>query len=128
MLEAYEDASHEGNSERYHTGKECIESGCNKPAGTRWGPHWCFEHNRDRIRRIGASLDNALQRAEFNARVREATESAWDYGHKMHGYLKAAVMASGGSLTIKNSDVERPATYESTSYSKTTTTFRFGKE
>jgi hypothetical protein len=54
-LLAFEDPDHEGNSEKYHTGKKCIE--CEKPAGTAWGPFWCFEHNVSRMKRISAQLD-----------------------------------------------------------------------
>lgn len=51
-MEAYEDPSHKGNQPTYHTGKPCIEDGCDRPAGTAWSPHWCFEHNVERIKRI----------------------------------------------------------------------------
>lgn len=39
------------------SGKPCIESGCNQPAGTLWGPHWCPEHDVERLDRISASMD-----------------------------------------------------------------------
>lgn len=55
-MEAFEDPSHPGNSEKYHTGKPCYEAGCNRPAGTAWSPYWCFECNVERMKRIGASL------------------------------------------------------------------------
>jgi hypothetical protein len=42
---AYRDPYHEGNSSRYHTGKPCGMAGCPNPAGTRWGPDWCMQHN-----------------------------------------------------------------------------------
>ncbi len=60
-LEAFEDPSHEGNSARYHTGKECIEPGCHQPARTKWSPYWCFSCNVTRMKRIGSQL-KAMQR------------------------------------------------------------------
>lgn len=42
------------------SGRTCIESGCNEAAGTRWGPYWCPDHDRERLDRIGASLDRIL--------------------------------------------------------------------
>lgn len=55
-LAAYEDPEHEGNSPKYRTGKTCVEPGCDKAAGTRWGPYWCFKHNVERIKRIDAKM------------------------------------------------------------------------
>ncbi len=55
-LDAFEDPNHPGNSNKHHTGKPCIEHGCSKPAGTDWGPYWCFEHNVERIRRCDAGF------------------------------------------------------------------------
>ena len=54
---AFEDPAHEGNSSRHHTGKRCIERGCDEPAGTAWSPLWCFKHNVERMRRINAAFD-----------------------------------------------------------------------
>jgi len=62
MIEPYEDPNHEGNSSQYHTGKVCIEQGCDKPAGTAWSPLWCFEHNVERIHRIDAGFASVLQK------------------------------------------------------------------
>jgi len=58
-IDAYEDPGHEGNSEKYHTGKECCETGCARPAGTAWSPYWCFECNIQRINRITRTLKGA---------------------------------------------------------------------
>jgi len=58
MLEPFEDPNHEGNSAKHHTGKSCIEPGCNAPAGTLWGKYWCFKHNVERIKHIGSQLEN----------------------------------------------------------------------
>ena len=43
---------------KYHTGKKCVEPGCNNPAGTVWSPHWCFSCNADRMKRITTSLES----------------------------------------------------------------------
>lgn len=61
-LKAFEDPRHEGNSERHHTGKHCIERGCERPAGTAWSPLWCHPCNVTRMRRIDGSLRRAAAR------------------------------------------------------------------
>lgn len=38
------------------SGKECFEDGCTEPAGTLWTPHWCPDHDVERIDRISAQL------------------------------------------------------------------------
>jgi len=58
-MAGYDDPKHEGNSEKYHTGKLCI-NGCGRPAGTAWSPHWCFECNVKRIKNIDAAFDKLL--------------------------------------------------------------------
>jgi len=58
-MAGYDDPKHEGNSEKYHTGKKCIE-GCGKPAGTLWSPHWCFECNVKRINRINEQFEQLI--------------------------------------------------------------------
>jgi len=52
----YNDRECEGNSEKYHTGKECIENGCKNPAGTAWSPFWCVDCNIKRIDRVTEQL------------------------------------------------------------------------
>jgi len=63
-IPAYKDPKHEGNGERYRTGKRCIGHPrgfkCDEPAGTKWSPHWCFDCNVKRIDGINASLDRML--------------------------------------------------------------------
>jgi len=54
---SYNDPDDDGNSSKYHTGKECIEKDCDNPAGTAWSPHWCFECNTKRIDNIKKSID-----------------------------------------------------------------------
>lgn len=60
---AYKDPDHPGNSSKHRTGRPCIETGCNEPAGTAWGPHWCMKHNIERIDRITQSLEELVERA-----------------------------------------------------------------
>lgn len=42
--------------------KPCYEKGCEEPAGTLWGPHWCPRHDQERINRISAQMQD-MQRA-----------------------------------------------------------------
>lgn len=58
-MRVYKDRKHEGNSEKYHTGKKCIE--CDNKAGTRWSPLWCVDCNIRRMDRITAQLENMIQ-------------------------------------------------------------------
>lgn len=46
------------------SGRTCIESGCDKAAGTMWGPLWCPDHDRERLDRIGAQLAR-IERGEW---------------------------------------------------------------
>lgn len=39
------------------SGRVCIEAGCDKAAGTLWGPLWCPDHDAERLDRISASLE-----------------------------------------------------------------------
>lgn len=64
-LKAFEDPRKPGNSDKWHTGRPCIIPGCNAPAGTAWGPHWCFKHNVERIR----CIDNQFLRMLDNKEV-----------------------------------------------------------
>lgn len=67
---AFEDPSHPGNGSEYHTGEPCHTKGCERPAGTWWSPHWCFEHNVERLHRITGQLDEIIaeqKREESNA-------------------------------------------------------------
>lgn len=75
----HEDPAHEGNSARHHTGKPCIEPGCDKPAGTVWSPLWCQECNAKRIRRVTHSLEQRTKPdpvAALAAVIRNAGGSA----------------------------------------------------
>lgn len=56
------DPNHEGNSAAYHTGKPCIEKGCERPAGTWWSKVWCFEHNVERMKRIDGGVRTPFAR------------------------------------------------------------------
>jgi hypothetical protein len=50
-------AESDENAESWHTGKACIEKGCNEKAGTAWSPHWCWECNAKRLDRITRGLE-----------------------------------------------------------------------
>lgn len=63
-MKAFEDPNHPGNSTDHHTGLQCIEKGCEKPAGTAWSPYWCFDCNVERMRRIERQLKAIMERAE----------------------------------------------------------------
>lgn len=59
-MSGYNDRDDPGNGPKYHTGKPCIEHGCDRPAGTAWSPHWCFEHNVERIDRVDKQLRSLI--------------------------------------------------------------------
>ncbi len=40
------------------SGRICIEPGCDRPAGTWWGPYWCPVHDKKRLDGISSSLDD----------------------------------------------------------------------
>lgn len=56
----FEDLNHEGNNPKYHTGKICVEPGCENKAGTWWSKYWCFECNIKRIKRIDSQFESLL--------------------------------------------------------------------
>lgn len=58
----YNDINCEENSPKYHTGKKCIEKGCNNPAGTAWSPYWCVDCNIKRMDRITAQLEETQKK------------------------------------------------------------------
>lgn len=60
-LSRYADPNDPANGPKYHSGKPCIELGCEKPAGTAWSPHWCFRHNAERMARIDRSMDELAE-------------------------------------------------------------------
>ncbi len=55
-LQRFEDPADELNSAKYHTGKQCVERGCTRPAGTHWSKFWCQPCNAARMNRIGSFL------------------------------------------------------------------------
>lgn len=59
-LEPCDDPAHPHNSPKHHTGKKCIEKGCDKPAGTHWSPFWCQACNAKRLKRVSEGLRSAL--------------------------------------------------------------------
>jgi hypothetical protein len=57
----------------------CYEPECVEPAGTLWGPHWCPEHDQDRIERIGRQmqdLQSALGELVNRGKDQEGTTAA----------------------------------------------------
>jgi len=65
-IHAFEDPDDPRNGPKFHTGRKCIERGCDKPAGTYWSHLWCFEHNVARMNNISASLNSMV--ADLHAR------------------------------------------------------------
>lgn len=57
-LQPFENPKSDGNSPKHHTGKPCIEHGCNEPAGTAWGKLWCQKHNAERLNRVSKGFEN----------------------------------------------------------------------
>jgi len=58
-MKPYQDRNDEGNGPLYNTGKKCIT--CHeRPAGTAWSPHWCFECNVERMDRITRNMESIL--------------------------------------------------------------------
>ena len=55
-MKPYQDPDNPKNGPEFHTGKICIESGCERLAGTRWSPLWCFQCNVVRMDRISKAL------------------------------------------------------------------------
>lgn len=107
-----ENPAHEGNSAKYHTGKACIEKGCEQPAGTWWSPLWCFAHNAARMKRITAGLEDAVQRAQVAEAIEKATASLRSWAFQDRKVINAMVHASGGTLMIQQADLERDVVYE----------------
>jgi hypothetical protein len=60
----FEDAKDPRNGPAYHTGEECVEKDCERPAGTAWSPFWCFECNVERMHRISGQLNNFIAQRE----------------------------------------------------------------
>lgn len=40
--------------------RKCIMRSCIEPAGTPWGPHYCADHDDERINGISKALDDIL--------------------------------------------------------------------
>lgn len=57
----HRDTADDRNGHSHHTGKPCIEKGCNEPAGTAWSHLWCQKHNAERMDRISESLVRILE-------------------------------------------------------------------
>lgn len=61
-MEPFEDPNDPRNGPEHHAGGPCIERGCDNPAGTHWSPHWCFDCNAERMRRVDRSLQEIRDR------------------------------------------------------------------
>ena len=99
-MEPARDPSHRGNSPEYHSGKPCRVKGCKAPAGTWWGPHWCQEHNAERLERIGANLNDMARKAELRAAVEKETADLRALLSKALAEVRALVVAAGGNITV----------------------------
>ena len=44
------------------SGRTCAEPGCDKPAGTPWGPYWCPDCDDERMERVSRGLESVLRR------------------------------------------------------------------
>ncbi len=51
-LPAWDNPASPLNGSEFFSGTACVESGCQNPAGTAWSPHWCWQHNAERMRRL----------------------------------------------------------------------------
>ena len=47
------------------SGRTCIEPGCERPAGTHWGPFWCPEHDAIRLEKITRQLEELAEPKGF---------------------------------------------------------------
>lgn len=98
-LKAFEDASHDGNSAKYHTGKPCIEKGCPEPAGTWWSPHWCFKHNVERINRIDAGLNDVILSSRLRRMVDDETSTLRAFCERLQKERDAAALIVWRKIT-----------------------------
>jgi hypothetical protein len=71
-VERYEDPADALNGPKYHTGKTCIERGCDNPTGTHWSPFWCQPCNANRLKRIGAALEREVVYMECRHPIQQA--------------------------------------------------------
>ena len=110
-LIAYQDPNHSGNAVSYHTGKPCIEKGCEEPAGTAWGPHWCFAHNVARLDRISANLNEFSERAKFSEMAEKAADGWRGLVEKLLRERDAIIRAAGGKVTVTKAQLEAKQTY-----------------
>lgn len=57
-MKRFEDPTDPLNGPKYHTGKECVERHCHRPAGTHWSPLWCQPCNAARMNRINDAFED----------------------------------------------------------------------
>ena len=63
-MERYQDPNDSLNGAQHHTGKKCVERGCDRPAGTHWSKFWCQPCNAARMGRISGILEQEVSRYE----------------------------------------------------------------
>jgi len=66
------------NGAEHHTGKLCIEQGCDKPAGTAWSPFWCQACNAKRLNRVSEQLQLAVEHFDEMEAIRADRRAARD--------------------------------------------------
>jgi hypothetical protein len=49
------------------SGRTCVETDCDQPAGTLWGPLWCPAHDEERLNRVSGGIENLLARFKGEA-------------------------------------------------------------
>jgi hypothetical protein len=64
QMERYQDPNDPLNATSYHTGKKCVERGCDRIAGTHWSKLWCQPCNAARMGRISGFLQHEVARYE----------------------------------------------------------------
>lgn len=42
------------------SGRQCCEPNCTEPAGTRWGPYWCPDHDKERLDRVSRGFESIM--------------------------------------------------------------------
>lgn len=69
-MELCQDPDAPQNSAKHHTGKPCVERGCDKPAGTHWSPYWCQACNAKRLMRVTDQLELAVEKFDEMEAIR----------------------------------------------------------
>jgi hypothetical protein len=111
---AYQNPEHAS----YHGPKVVKCYGCgSKCAKSAWG-NWCHPCNVKRLDQIGSTLESMVEKAKFDAAVREAVSLNDRVYEKLHRENIALIRAAGGTVTVTKEQLEAPCTYQSCSYDK----------